>query len=167
MQVYCVEDWTGKLHISFVAQTMSSMRLTVYGIRQYRTLTTPILMLLRVNQVSYFTGTLSDAIPPNKVSSSPIVISSQSMQQVLGGYCATLEFTLPVAYSATLYLAVDLSFLMDYTTTLVCQINSINYPCHRLAPNLVQILSTAALSPPTLNTLTVCQLSANTKDLID
>lgn len=90
MQVYCVQDWSGKLHVSFVAQTMASVKLTVYGIRQYNTITSPIVMLLSVNRVGYFSGSVSDAIAPNKLSGNPIMITSQSWEQVVGGYCAAI-----------------------------------------------------------------------------
>jgi hypothetical protein len=90
VEVYCVEDWSGKLHLSFVAQTMAAVRLTLYGLRQSNMVTTPLLMLLSVNRASYFSGSVSDVIAPNKVGSSPIVIISQSWQQVVGGYCTAI-----------------------------------------------------------------------------
>jgi hypothetical protein len=72
---------------------------------------------------------------------------------------------MPVAYSGFLYVVVDLSFFMLATQTLQCRINSITYQCLRLTPNLIRI--TTILSATTTNTLSVCQLTANSKDLID
>lgn len=83
------------------------------------------------------------------------------------GYCANIEFIFPTAYSGALYLQVDLSFVMPYTQAITCQVNSVVYVCLRVAPNLVQIASTAALAAGATNTLMACGLNPTTKDIID
>ena len=141
--------------------------MTVYGLKQQSIVTNPMLLLMNINKLNYFIGSVSDAWPANKATNSPIVVLTQQWQQMVSGYCAIIQFAMPVAYSGVLYVTVDLAFLMLHTQTLQCQINSITFPCLRVAPNLIQIASTPALLVASTNTLSICGLTANSRDLID
>lgn len=126
---------------------------------------------MAINKNTYFVSSVIDSLMVNVVATAPITIESTIFVYVYNAtnysYCAEIGFAFPAAYSSSFFVTVDDSFLLAYTQILNCTLNGLIFPCNRVSPNLVQILSTSALSAAVINTLSICGLTPNSKDMVD
>jgi hypothetical protein len=53
-QIYCVNDWHGKIHLIFTAAASPNIRFSVFGIRQDSTAIMSYLLLVGINSANYY-----------------------------------------------------------------------------------------------------------------
>jgi hypothetical protein len=63
-QIYCANDWQGKIHLTFTAAAASNIQFSIYGIHQ-NGVNANYKLLVGINKLQYYVATVTDSIPPN------------------------------------------------------------------------------------------------------
>jgi hypothetical protein len=75
LQIYCINDWQGKIHLMFTAVSASTIDFSIYGIRQKTVNAISYQALVEINNIQYYASAIADSMAPNTVSAQPIMIT--------------------------------------------------------------------------------------------